>query len=136
MQFHERLKNYRKEKGLTQEELAEKIHVSRSAVAKWENGLGLPSSELLDEMAKFFGITSNELLADRDTETIIVGKNSKLSQQKKLLIGLVCLVIALIVVGSILIGIFITDNNEIGKSVVAKWRFWASAQVSTHNMRN
>ena len=130
MQFHERLKNYRKENGLTQEELAEKIHVSRSAVAKWENGLGLPSSELLDEMAKFFGITSNELLADRDTETI------KLSQQKKLLIGLVCLVIALIVVGSILIGIFITDNNEIGKSVVAKWRFWASAQVSTHNMRN
>lgn len=115
MQFHERLKNYRKEKGLTQEGLAEKLHVSRSAVAKWENGLGLPSGELLDKMATFFGITPNELLADRETETIIVGKNSKLSQQRKWLIGLVCLVIALLVVGSVLIGIFITYNNEIGK---------------------
>lgn len=112
MQFHERLKNYRKEKGLTQEELAEKLHVSRSAVAKWENGLGLPSSESLDEMATFFGITSEELLADRETETIIVEKNSKLSQQKKWLIGLICLVIALIVIGSVLIGIFIKHESD------------------------
>ena len=51
MQFYERLKQYRKKTGLTQQELAQKIHVSRSAVAKWENGLGLPSdpSDLLFE---------------------------------------------------------------------------------------
>ncbi len=115
MQFHERLKNHRKEKGLTQEELAEILHVSRSAVAKWENGLGLPSRESLDEMSTFFGVTPDELLADRETETIIVEKNSKLSQQKKWLIGLISLIIALIVVGSILIAIFMTHNNEVVK---------------------
>ena len=56
MQFHERLKEYRKNQGLTQEELAEKLHVSRSAVAKWENGLGLPSDDSLDDIAALFGV--------------------------------------------------------------------------------
>lgn len=117
MQFHDRLKKYRKERGLTQEELADKLHVSRSAVAKWENGLGLPSSESLEDLAAFFGTTQEELLADRETETIIVEKNSKLSRQKKWLIGLVSLVAALIVAGSVLLGVFL-DRGNIGGDVI------------------
>ncbi len=112
MQFHERLQKYRKERKLTQEELAEKLHVSRSAVAKWENGLGLPSGESLEDLAAFFGTTQEELLADRETETIIVEKNGKLSRQKKWLIGLISLVVALIIASSVLLGVFLARGNE------------------------
>ena len=112
MQFHERLKKYRKEKKLTQKELAEHLHVSRSAIAKWENGLGLPSNDSSEEIATFFETTREDLLADRETEMVIVEKNSALSRQKKWLITLVALVVALLVVSSVFLGIFLTSSKE------------------------
>ena len=47
MEFSEKLKELRMQKGISQTKLAEDIHISRSAVAKWENGLGLPNDEYL-----------------------------------------------------------------------------------------
>lgn len=112
MQFHERLKEYRKRTGLTQEEFAQKIHVSRSAVAKWENGLGLPSDDSLDAIAVFFGVNREELLTDRETETIIVEKNGKLSRQKMYLIGLIVIASVLLVVSAIILAVFIPRVNN------------------------
>ena len=112
MQFHERLKEYRREKGITQEELAEKIHVSRSAVAKWENGLSLPGDDSLDEIAKFFGVTREDLLNDRETETIIVEKNGKLSRHKKWLIALIAIATALVILAAVLLSVFLTRESE------------------------
>ena len=57
----EELENLRKEKNLTQQELADKIFVSRSAVAKWEQNRGLPSKELLESLSKIFNISEEEL---------------------------------------------------------------------------
>ena len=48
MEFSERLKELRSEKGISQAKLAADIHISRSAIAKWENGLGLPNDESLN----------------------------------------------------------------------------------------
>ena len=107
MQFHEKLKEFRKGKQLTQEELAERIHVSRSAVAKWENGLGLPSEESLEEIAVFFGVNSEDLLADREMETVIVGKNGKISQQNKLLIAMGVISCVIFIASVILLGAFL-----------------------------
>lgn len=112
MQFHERLKEYRRKNGLTQEELAKNIHVSRSAVAKWENGLGLPGNDSLDEIAKLFGVTREDLLADRETETIIIEKNGKLSRQKKWLIALIALATTLVILTAVLLGVYLTRENE------------------------
>ena len=112
MQFHERLRKYRKQMGLSQEVLAEKLYVSRSAVAKWENGLGLPSEDSLDAIAEFFGVNREELLSDRETETIIVEKNGKLSRQKAYLIGLIVLVCALLIASAIILGVFLTRGND------------------------
>lgn len=112
MQFHERLRKYRKQMGLSQEVLAEKLYVSRSAVAKWENGLGLPSEDSLDAIAEFFGVNREELLSDRETETIIVEKNGKLSRQKTYLIGLIVLACALLIVSAIILGVFLTRGND------------------------
>ena len=62
MEFHEKLQELRKSKGLTQEELAEALYVSRTAVSKWESGRGYPSIDSLKEISRFFGVTIDELI--------------------------------------------------------------------------
>ena len=63
MEFHEKLQELRKKKGLTQEELAGRLYVSRTAISKWESGRGYPSIESLKLIAKFFSVTIDELLS-------------------------------------------------------------------------
>ena len=77
MEFKEKLKQLRMEKGLTQAQLAQKLFVSRSTVAKWENGLGLPNPESMAMLEKLFDIGASEL-ATNAPEEVIVKKNRKL----------------------------------------------------------
>ena len=63
MDFSEKLQNLRKQKGLTQEELAAKLFVSRTAVSKWESGRGYPNIDSLKEISKFFSVSVDELLS-------------------------------------------------------------------------
>lgn len=79
MEFKENLKQLRKKKGFTQAQLAEKLFVSRSTVAKWENGLGLPNPESMATLEELFEISSSEL-ATEEPETVIIKKNRKLRQ--------------------------------------------------------
>ena len=53
--------NCRKDKKLTQEQLAEKLNISKNAVSKWERGLSLPDVSIMQELCKILGITLNEL---------------------------------------------------------------------------
>ena len=70
MEFKEKLQELRKQKGLTQEELGEKLYVSRTAVSKWESGRGYPNIESLKAIAKFFSVTVDELLSSGEALTI------------------------------------------------------------------
>lgn len=70
MEFNEKLQQLRKQKGLTQEELAEKLFVSRTAVSKWEQGRGYPSIDSLKAMAAFFDVTVDSLLSGEQILTI------------------------------------------------------------------
>ena len=63
-----RISNLRKEKGLTQEELAEKLYVSRTAVSKWESGRGYPNIDSLKAISGFFSVTVDELLSPKTSE--------------------------------------------------------------------
>lgn len=63
MEFHEKLQELRKNKGLTQEQLAEILYVSRTAVSKWESGRGYPNIESLKAIAKCFSVTVDELIS-------------------------------------------------------------------------
>lgn len=58
----EKLKILRKEKNISQEKLAQYLQVSFQAVNKWENGQTYPDLSLLPDIARFFGITIDELL--------------------------------------------------------------------------
>lgn len=89
MSFADKLKELRQDKGISQAKLAEEIFVSRSAVAKWENGLGLPNDESLKLMAEYFGVTEKELLQDKTNEQILVSKNQTIEDQQKIIVGLV-----------------------------------------------
>ena len=70
MEFNEKLQELRKQRGLTQEELAQALYVSRTAVSKWESGRGYPNIESLKTIAKFFAITIDELLSGDELLTI------------------------------------------------------------------
>ena len=63
MEFNQKLQELRKRKGITQEELAEKLYVTRTAISKWESGRGYPNIESLKAIAKFFSVTVDELLS-------------------------------------------------------------------------
>ncbi|MBR2894735.1 MAG: helix-turn-helix transcriptional regulator [Oscillospiraceae bacterium] len=66
MEFHEKLQELRKQSGLTQEELAECLYVSRAAISKWESGRGYPNIDSLKAIAKFFSVTIDELLSSNE----------------------------------------------------------------------
>ena len=70
MEFNEKLQELRKQKGLTQEELAELLYVSRTAVSKWESGRGFPNIESLKAISKFFSVSVDELLSGEEVLTI------------------------------------------------------------------
>ncbi len=75
MEFKEKLQELRKSRGLTQEELAEALYVSRTAVSKWESGRGYPSIDSLKEISSYFGVTVDELLSAERILTIAEKEN-------------------------------------------------------------
>ena len=80
MEFHEKLQELRKNRGLTQEELAEALYVSRTAISKWESGRGYPSIDSLKEISSYFSVTIDELLSS-DRLLSIAEKENKANLQ-------------------------------------------------------
>lgn len=84
--FGQRLKSLRKEKGWTQEELAKKLGVSRSAVAGWESSCkdNLPEGEVLIKIATIFGVSVDYLLGRTDNPKLAddVADNKKEQQNQ------------------------------------------------------
>ena len=90
MEFNEKLQELRKNKGLTQEELAEVLFVSRTAVSKWESGRGYPSIDSLKEIANYFSVTIDELLSGEKIISIAEKENkSNIQRICDLLFGIV-----------------------------------------------
>ena len=70
MLFNEKLKMLRKQSNFTQEELAEKLYVSRQAITKWESGDGTPDIENLKQISIVFNTTIDELIKEDINVTI------------------------------------------------------------------
>ena len=77
MEFNEKLQELRKQKGLTQEELAQALFVSRTAISKWESGRGYPNIESLKAISNFFSVTIDELLSTDEVLTIAEEDNKQ-----------------------------------------------------------
>ena len=79
MTFAEKLKELRKQKGISQEQLAEKIYVSRQAITKWESGNGLPDIENLIAISSLFNESLDSLLSE---EKSLITKNEFLYESR------------------------------------------------------
>lgn len=77
MELREKIKRARNERNISQQALADAIFVSRSAVAKWESGLGIPCDESMEALEKYFGVEKNYFLTDKPDE-VIVNRNIKM----------------------------------------------------------
>lgn len=89
MEFSEKLQELRKKKGLTQEELAEALYVSRTAISKWESGRGYPSIDSLKDISKFFSVSIDDLLSSEKLLSIAEKENkSNIRNMCDLLFGI------------------------------------------------
>ncbi len=87
MEFSEKLQELRKSRSMTQEELAEALFVSRTAISKWESGRGYPSIDSLKEISRFFSVTIDDLICS--DEMITVAENDKKEFVRKY-VSLIC----------------------------------------------
>ena len=123
----ENLKKIRKDKGYTQEILAEKLNVVRQTVSKWENGLSLPDVDMLSKIANVLETDVNILLDGQITTTdqsVIVKQLAKINEQltiknrryKKIMKTIAIILLIIVIFGILLvilnIGTFISISNS------------------------
>lgn len=115
MELNEKLKELRNSKGLTQEELAAALFVSRTAISKWESGRGNPSIDSLKEISSFFSITLDELVSGEKLLSIAEKENqARIQNTYNLLIGVIDLCYFLLIVLPLYpktIGLYIASVN-------------------------
>ena len=124
MEFSEKLQELRKSRSMTQEELAESLFVSRTAISKWESGRGYPSIDSLKEISRFFSVTIDDLICS--DEMITVAENDKKEFVSKY-VSLICSVMDILL--AILLFIPAFGNGQDSSETVALFgltgiRFW------------
>lgn len=119
MHFKENLTYFRKSMNLSQEELAEKLNVSRQAISKWENGQSTPDLETILALCKLFNVTTDQLLLSLDNNIKSderQNNNNNKNGNKMLLI--LCLVFLMLIClcGFIIfiLNLFFTDHVDYG----------------------
>ncbi len=104
MTLGEKLQFLRKQKGISQEKLAEQLSVSRQAISKWETGDSLPDTENILKLSRLFAVSTDYLLRDDIEQTAEAPRENKhtapgqssVSFSVKLIAGIVCFALGLI----------------------------------------
>ena len=81
MNISDKIRTLRKSKGMSQEELAGQVNISRQAVSRWENGTALPDADNIVQLSKLFGVTTDYLLMDSyesDEDSPKIKENNKI----------------------------------------------------------
>jgi len=129
MSFGEKLTTLRKQKGLSQEELGEKLNVTRQTISKWELDQTVPDMNKLTDIAKYFEVNVNELTNEEEiiqtNETINNNENSKKSTGTVVIVIILIIILVatisyltwLVMIGSLAKKLF-NRGNEIQKSAV------------------
>ena len=114
MELNEKLHELRKQKGITQEELAEALYVSRTAVSKWESGRGVPSIDSLKAISKYFSVSIDSLLSG---EEILEIAGDDLKERESRIRGLVFGLLDLGMIMFLLLPLFAERSEEAVKAV-------------------
>ena len=89
MEFNEKLQELRKQRNMTQDELAQALFVSRTAVSKWESGRGYPNIDSLRGIAAFFSVSLDDLLSKDELLTLADGESRRrVARLRDLVFGL------------------------------------------------
>lgn len=107
MEFDEKLQTLRKARGLTQEELAEALFVSRAAISKWESGRGYPNIDSLKVLAAFFSVSVDELI--RSEEVITLADQDKKESVRRFTL-LSCAALDMLLSALLFLPVFATGN--------------------------
>ncbi len=118
MTVSERLYTLRREKGLSQEQLAEALGVSRQAVSKWESGAAMPESERLIALAAFYGVSLDALLG-LEREDTPRKTNPSSTPHRRLPIRLGWALSAMGAVGAILFAILLVAKPSVSEQIAA-----------------
>ena len=102
MKIGKNIMNLRKKKGLSQEELAEKVGVARQTISKWELGETSPDLKQSKELSKIFNVSLDEL-TDNDIKNILVEKTSNTEKLAGLILKLIKFIVIFIIVAPILL---------------------------------
>lgn len=84
MEFVEKLKALRKEADLTQQEVADKLYISRSLYAKYESGIAVPSKDILEKISLLFNVGVNELVSYEETTLMVVEEHNTREKLKNI----------------------------------------------------
>lgn len=111
MNLPAKLASLRKQKGLTQMDLAEKLNVSRQAISRWEVGAAVPSTENLKVLSDLYGVSVDYLLNDdaedsskiTQNQELVPGEQSKKAESKKQMIILVSAAVTVVVMAVIVL---------------------------------
>ena len=87
MEFNEKLQELRKSRSMTQEELAEALFVSRTAISRWESGRGYPSIDSLKEISRYFSVTIDDLICSDEMISVVENEKRELADQY---VSLIC----------------------------------------------
>ena len=114
MEFNEKLQKLRTNENLTQEELAEKLYVSRATISKWESGRGYPSIDSLKAIAKYFHITIDELIG---SEEIVDLAEQDMKSSNKIYTALICGILDCLTLLLFFLPVFGNGGKTDGESV-------------------
>ena len=109
MEFNEKLLELRKARSLTQEELAEALFVSRTAVSKWESGRGYPNLDSLKEISRFFSVSIDDLIC---SEEIISAAEDEKKECIDKYVSLICSTLDILPVLLLLMPVFGNGTDD------------------------
>ncbi|MBO5657206.1 MAG: helix-turn-helix transcriptional regulator [Agathobacter sp.] len=132
MEFHEKLQLLRKNKGLTQEELADILYVSRTAISKWESDRGYPNIDSLKRISTYFEVSIDDLLSGE--KLIYIAENEHRARMQnicQLLHGIADIFVLLLIilplypmtVGDYVYSVNLWNYTE--TAVYNLWIYWA-----------
>ena len=111
MKLNEKIYQLRKQSAMSQDEMAEKLNISRQALSRWENGTAQPAANNIVEISKLFGVTTDYLLNDeyQNDEDIPTIKEIRMNGIHQIMICLIVLEVMVLIIQ--FIATFILQND-------------------------
>ncbi len=132
--LNELIKKYRQDNDLTQQELANKLFVTRSAVAKWEQGRGFPSEDILEKLSQLINVPTEQLLSEKELRSLTVENTNIVKKHKNFLYFIIPLIVLLIISVSVLFLISLAPKEQAPQPIIYTKDAYNVAKVENNTL--